>query len=219
MDPKQPPPLDLDSDSDEETILDDTPSYSIPVYKPNGPRSNTDTLRTKLPADGPKLVARVQAALDALQDLGLDLSLLLDLISWESPACQADLKIRAARTSLIHYERLPLILDRWRRPPTNSTGAGPMLDAWALKTVIARTNYEMTAKVGPLLKSPRGDLSEETLLDIDMVGLAARVKSEAPTTWSVIGSLVYTDAQKKRNTKKNPAGVRSFPPHTPLRRI
>lgn len=75
---------------------------------------NTRGLKSKL--DG-KLAERVHAVLQTMADVGLNLPLFLDAVSWGSDDCVQDARIRYARSSLMNSEELPGILRRWWKPP------------------------------------------------------------------------------------------------------
>ena len=63
------------------------------------------------------LVDRIQKGLDCLGELGLNLEIMLDGISWGDSDCIEDSKIRNACTSLLHSKELSGILCQWHRPP------------------------------------------------------------------------------------------------------
>ena len=60
---------------------------------------------------------KVVKVLDVMADLGINLSIFLDALSWGDATCISDTKVRYARTGLMKSKELPLILRQWWKPP------------------------------------------------------------------------------------------------------
>jgi hypothetical protein len=63
------------------------------------------------------LVEKVVKVLDGMEDLGINLTIFLDALSWGDAACISNATVRYARTGLMKSKELPLILHRWWKPP------------------------------------------------------------------------------------------------------
>ncbi|OAX34242.1 hypothetical protein K503DRAFT_699073, partial [Rhizopogon vinicolor AM-OR11-026] len=60
---------------------------------------------------------KVEYILRCMDDVGLNLPIFLDLISWGDSDCIASAKIRYEWTALVGSEEIPSILRRWHKPP------------------------------------------------------------------------------------------------------
>jgi len=93
--------LDLDSDSDDESYSPSESSESDdgdeeqPYERPEC-IGQTDYLRDELPTDEAYIAAKAVQALDTLSTLGLNIPLLLELVSWGNAACRSNPRIKAA---------------------------------------------------------------------------------------------------------------------------
>ncbi|OAX34726.1 hypothetical protein K503DRAFT_645542, partial [Rhizopogon vinicolor AM-OR11-026] len=58
---------------------------------------------------------KVEYILRCMDDVGLNLPIFLDLVSWGNPDCITNAKIRYERTALMVSEELPSILRRWHK--------------------------------------------------------------------------------------------------------
>ena len=68
---------------------------------------NTQLLHERM--DG-QMVDKVHEVLRVMAQLGINLVLFLDAMSWGNPACIADPKVHSARTGLMKSQELPSIL-------------------------------------------------------------------------------------------------------------
>ena len=104
--------------------------------------------------------ALVVEALSGLSLLGLNVPLLLELMSWGNLHCHNDLKIKTSRTELMHYKGLSQLLTTWHCPPPpavggrHPAGACDVMEDWVFNTVIDIMLHELDQLVAPLLKSP-----------------------------------------------------------------
>ena len=82
---------------------------------------------------------------------GLNLTIFLDALGWGDPDCNLP-KIRYARTGLLLSEELPLILQRWWKPPrvpgsphARFQGATAALDNFAINcfSALQRKNWRI----------------------------------------------------------------------------
>ena len=111
--------LDLDSDSDDEPYapsesdedLEDSP------HEDSEHLDETDYLRADLPMDEEAVAEKVLKALDELAVLGLNIRLLLELVSWGNAPCRSHPRIKAARTLFLKYRGLSTLLTKWCYPP------------------------------------------------------------------------------------------------------
>ncbi|KAH0832216.1 hypothetical protein J3R83DRAFT_13179 [Lanmaoa asiatica] len=141
------------------TADDGDPDASPPIQ-----RVHTRHLREHL---GPDKAAKVAAVLVYMNQLGLNLPLFLDLLSWGDPDCVTDPKIRYERSALMVSEELPSIIARWHHPPrqTNSThvrahGASAAIECFAFNCVRDVIDDELEG-IGHVLRCPAEDLSME----------------------------------------------------------
>jgi len=97
-----------DAPSDTDSDNEDTNSPPIQL-------TNTANLWAKLKSS--HVASKVEYILRCMDDVGLNLPIFLDLVSWGDPDCIANVKIRYERTALMVSEELPSILRRWHKPP------------------------------------------------------------------------------------------------------
>ena len=163
-----------------------------------------------------QIAERCVNVLNFMKSEGLDLTTFLWHISWNNPEAVADKTIQYARTGLMWSTQLPEILENWYRPPrqhgrgVRTKAARAVMDRWAVDAVKRRMNREMRA-IRPHFTSPQQELSEETLLEVDIEGIMAAVKCDAPTVWSIFHSASWTPQQEKRNKVKSTDMVRILP--------
>jgi hypothetical protein len=109
-------------------------------------------------------------------------------------------------------EELPKILQNWLRPPQQHSAGIRMkaacqaLNEWALGTICEVVNDEMKG-LKTFLKSSPADVSEESLLSIQLNNMVSDVSMMAPTLWYVLRHAAYTPKQDKRNALKTPETV------------
>ena len=80
------------------------------------------------------------------------------------------------------------------------------MNEWALGTVCEAVNEEMKC-LKTVLKSSPSDVSEDTLLNIQLNGMVSEISTTAPTLWSILRHAAYTPKQDKRNVLKSPDTV------------
>jgi hypothetical protein len=176
----------------------------------------TQLLRENLQRQGKDVAGPIRQVLTAMDEAGIDLTILLDGVSWGTPDCIQDAKIRYARSTLLSSKELLSILRRWRKPPrpTGSKdkrpkGAKHTLDSFAGECCQDMLDQELESIAG-LFVSPAGDdIKEETLTSLVFDEMIEEMKTHAPTLWCILRGLAYTPEQEKRNTEKNPDKVRS----------
>ncbi|KAF8547258.1 hypothetical protein OG21DRAFT_1383575, partial [Imleria badia] len=166
-------------------------------------RTHTRRLREHL---GPDKAAKVAAVLAYMNDLGLNLPLFLDLVSWGDPDCVTHPKIRYERSALMVSEELPLVIARWHQPPrsTNSTnvrarGATTVLERFAFNCVGDVIDDELEG-IKHVLQCPPEDLSMEELCTLFVEDLILKFSSPGfggtPRFWSLLLRLAQTDKQQ-----------------------
>src|SRR5882762_3229190 len=76
----------------------------------------TQLLQENLQHQGKDVAGPVRQVLTAMDEAGIDLTILLDGVSWGTPDCIQDAKIQYARSTLLSSKELPSILRCWRKP-------------------------------------------------------------------------------------------------------
>jgi hypothetical protein len=158
------------------------------------------------------LVERVISVLEYMKSNDINLAILIWAISWNVEDLVNHKIVVFERTSLMLSEELPDILRNWLRPPRqHSAGirtkaARQALNEWALSTVCKAVNNEMK-DLKTFLKSSPSDVSEESLLSIQLDNMVSDVSTMAPTLWYVLRHAAYTPKQDKRNALKTPETV------------
>ena len=79
--------------------------------------AETDALRA---ASWPRMKANVINVLEHMKSLGINLPLFLDALSWGHEDCREDPIISLARTVLMTSSELPMVVERWWKPPRSS---------------------------------------------------------------------------------------------------
>jgi hypothetical protein len=151
---------------------------------------NTQLLHERM--DG-QMVDKVCEVLHVMAQLGINLVLFLDAVSWGNPACIADLKIRSAQTGLMKSQELPSILRRWWKPPrppgssnARSAGATDVMMSFARECYLTVVDKKLE-KMVPLFKSPLGDdVTEDHLTGVVFTDLIEEVKKRGPFLWSIL---------------------------------
>ncbi|EKM48682.1 uncharacterized protein PHACADRAFT_189093 [Phanerochaete carnosa HHB-10118-sp] len=168
----------------------------------------TRSSREFLKSRDPSLIAEsCREILDFMTSKGFNLPTFLYYMSWTDQAVLEDPVCRYQRTALMWSEELPIILANWHKPPRahgrgiHTRAAGKVMDQWAEDVVKRCINRELRATKN-LFLSPQSDLSEESLLSVDLGELVAQVKQCAPLTWSIFHSASWTPRQEKKNTTK-----------------
>lgn len=149
---------------------------------------------------------------------GLDVTTFLHYMSWNldlGTSSSSYRKVKYARTALMHSDLLPGILERWYWPPRKheegirTRAARKVMERWAEENVRLRMNREMRL-LKPLTLSPPEELSEESLLSLNLQGMAQDFQDTAPVTWGLLRAAACTPAQLQRNTYKDPTAVRFY---------
>ena len=161
-----------------------------------------------------QMVDKVREVLRVMAQLGINLVLFLDAVSWGDPACIADPKVRSARTVLMKSEELPSILRRWWKPPrtrgssnARPAGATDVMMSFAHECYLTVVDKELE-EMEPLFKSPLGDdVAEDHLTGIIFADLIKEVKMCGPSLWSLLHTLACRENQLARNTHKKPDKV------------
>ena len=141
------------------------------------------------------LFERVSDVLAHMKALGLDLPILLHVLSWGSKLLTTDGEAGYHRGVLMNSRELPEIVQRWNK---QSETARSFLTSWAIDHVTTLVNAEMDATVGNL-RCDGDDLSEETFLSITPNSMVSLLKPDVPTLWRILKSASRTGQQKKRN--------------------
>ena len=160
---------------------------------PKGVQAHTANRRDAIRGDG-DLKARVLAVLKCIDEVGLDLPIFLDALSWGCDAVTEDSVAKYQRGLLMNSVELPQILDQWER----SRSAHPVLVAHSLNLVNRLVEKEMSAVVDHLRCASK-DLTEENLVSITEGEMVSRLKPAAPTLWKLLKSASQTSQQERRN--------------------
>jgi hypothetical protein len=177
-------------------------------------RIRTNALRAKLQSTG-SVRDTVEAALDSLESLGINLPLLLDYISYSEHIREgrAMNPIRHARISLLTSQELPSIIHRWHRRPTkhgqgmnSRTPAQAAIRRVALD-IVQQTFVREINEVKDHLKLSTRDISKDVLLGIDFGEICKHIKEGAPTVFECFRAVAWSPVQERRNTVKSPDKV------------
>jgi hypothetical protein len=150
------------------------------------------------------LMERVISVLEYMKSIDINLAILIWVISWNVEDLINHKVLVFERTSLMLSEELPEVLRNWLRPPrqhsagVRTKAARQALNKWALRTVCETINDEMKG-LKTFLKSSPADVSEESLLSIQLDNMVSEVSTMAPTLWYVLRHAAYTSKQDKRN--------------------
>jgi hypothetical protein len=96
--------------------------------------------------------------------------------------------------------------DRVHNKGYSTLAARKALDEWSVENVNLLVNREMR-ELAPLMCAPIKDLTEESLLDLNLQDLSSTVKKKAPTLWNVLHGASSTPVQLMRNTYKDHTAV------------
>ncbi|KAI5823219.1 hypothetical protein K523DRAFT_344625 [Schizophyllum commune Tattone D] len=210
------------SDAESEShYVDDVPESSGSDFDLDPPaatcpasNNDRDTMDIDLPFNGAlptsPFVARVRRTLQGIQAAGLSLPELLDAVTWGDQACRRDPIVSGACRSLMQSDLLPLMLQRWAKPPSTAKGRRPEGRSAAVKEAARAIVQDelldeikaVSARV--LHSNDKQDLTAEELTSIRFDNIIPRVQSLAPGIWSLLRSLGYSKRQEQHNTRKNP---------------
>ena len=141
------------------------------------------------------LFERVSNVLAHMKALGLDLPILLHVLSWGGELLTTDGEARYHQGVLMNSRELPEIVQQWNK---QSEMAWSFLTLWAIDHVTTLVNAEMDTMVGNLC-CDRDDLSEETFLSITPNSMVSLLKPDVLTLWRILKSASRTSQQKKQN--------------------
>lgn len=206
-----------DGDETEAThgLQDDEMDWTPPREACEPPhRDRTKGFRRAHAARGiDSLPQAVLEVLEFMRSKDLDLPLFLSALSYEDNSLIQNGTARYERTALLVSTELPHILRKWFRPPrrhsggVRSKGGSRAIGPFAVELVEDMLHREMVS-VGRFMRSKPADLSEQTLLAIKWKEMIAEVQDKAPILWRLLRRCSWTSRQQKRNTLKNPDGVR-----------
>ncbi|KAF8327369.1 uncharacterized protein EI90DRAFT_3126996 [Cantharellus anzutake] len=149
----------------------------------------------------------VVQALKGIQEAGLTLGLLVDFISFrtESKDVAEDQLISAERASLICYDNLPDILDRWRKRHRGH-GYGrarkDMLE-WAINNVNEQAWREMDC-IKKYLESNESGFELEHIIKFNPIDMIKIIQDNAHTVWSILQNIAWLKRQVLENRTKSP---------------
>ncbi|KAF7980087.1 hypothetical protein HWV62_39892 [Athelia sp. TMB] len=201
----------LPDETDEEPEPEHTDAQARSAKITAGPAisvENTQGLKERLSGS---LVNSMHRVLDALAMEGMNLPLFLDALSWGTPECVRDPRIRYARSSLMHSEELPVILRHWWKPPRTEAsnksrpkGAKLVMESFAAEVARHNLSRELDNIAASFSSPGEEDITEETLTSFSFGRIVAETQLAAPRLWQLLRELAYTPQQQKRNTHKNP---------------
>jgi len=162
--------------------------------EPKGVQTHTANRRNAIQGDD-DLRARVSAVLRCMDEVGLDLPIFLDALSWGCEAVTGDSSAKYQRGLLMNSIELPQIVSRWER---KSKSARPVLVTHAVNLVNGLIKKEMDAVVDHL-RCAGEDLTEKNLSLITEGEMVLKLKPAAPTLWTILKFASSTSQQEKRN--------------------
>lgn len=87
---------------------------------------------------GQEVVGKVIKVLELMEEFGINMTTILDVVSWGNDVCISSPKVCTARTRLMNSEKLPRILHQWWKPPRvpgsgnpRPKGAGTVMESFA----------------------------------------------------------------------------------------
>jgi hypothetical protein len=200
-----------DSDINLDPIGHDSSSEDSEEIGPAIQLTHNQTRRSRLQGN---VVDKVCHVLHVMEELGLNLTLFLDAVSWGDPKCTSNPTIRNARTGLMTSSELPSILRRWWRPPrvqgsshSRVSGASQAMEDFTQECIsqIANKDIENMAKV--FESGGDDDVSEERLTNTTISAAIEQVKSQGPLVWSLLSDFAqvrgYKNSHKKLNTVRD----------------
>ena len=146
-----------------------------------------------------------------MEDLGLNLTLFLDSVSWGDPKCISNPMIRNARTGLMTSTELPSILRRWWRPPrvqgsshSRPSGASRVMEDFAHECISHIVNKEIESIAQVFESGGDDDVSEERLTNTTFPAAIEQVKSQGSLVWSLLSDFacVQVHGHQDLRTKK-----------------
>ncbi|KAI0085660.1 hypothetical protein BDY19DRAFT_996563 [Irpex rosettiformis] len=147
-----------------------------------------------------------------MAEKGMDVATFLHYLSWnvQVPVHMASEEgvIRHARTALMSSPQLSGIIEHWLKPPRkhlkgiSTLGAKDVLERWAVESIKSRISSEMR-EFSPHLYSSPEDMSEDTLLSVNLKDDIKTMKATMPTFWDLMVSLGCTTRQLKLGKYKD----------------
>ena len=202
----------LDNDTSDDSDINLNPigleSSSEEEIGPAIQLTHNQTLRDRLQGD---IVDKVCHILRVMEQLGLNLTLFLDAVSWGDPKCVSNPIIRNARSGLMISTELPTILRRWWRPPRvhgrRVLGASQAMEDFAQECISQIANKEMEKMAMVFKSGGDDDVSEERLTNTTISAAIEQVKSHGPLVWSLLSDFAhihgYKDSRKKLDTVRD----------------
>lgn len=157
------------------------------------------------------MLKHVNACLSFMKDQRINLMTLLWAVSWNPafPQLVNNPDVCFTRTQLMSSSELPVILEWWHKPPYSHNrgiqmrAAHKAMAAWALSYVHDQIDCKMRL-LRPLLCYLTKELSEESLLRINIPTLENDIQVATPTIWTLFLHAAYTPQQSKRNQYESP---------------
>ncbi|KAI0339474.1 hypothetical protein BDW22DRAFT_1456337 [Trametopsis cervina] len=119
------------------------------------------------------------------------------------------MRLRYARTAFLHCAEFPWMIRKWRNGRDRvqnkgicSQAARKEMDQWCVENVNLLINKEMR-NLAPVFLSPIKEVTEETLLAIDLKEISRSCQAKAPTLWTVLHNASTTPLQLKRAKYKD----------------
>ncbi|KAF6755180.1 hypothetical protein DFP72DRAFT_811840, partial [Ephemerocybe angulata] len=203
--PEAPSPDEEVSDPDEDAsdLSDPGSDASLPPRQPTpvelddpkdtmSSRRQTVSMKNQLNQDS--TYTAVKNTIDAMLGNGINLPILLEAITWNNQKAIDNARIRYQRTALLHSQELPVILERWWKPPRDllrrggkrPEGATSTMEAFAVKVATDLIRRELKA-LGPKLRLPAGkDVDCERLTEAGVEEMTELMKHDAPTMWKLL---------------------------------
>ncbi|KAI0085960.1 hypothetical protein BDY19DRAFT_870850, partial [Irpex rosettiformis] len=135
-----------------------------------------------------------------MAEKGMGVATFLHYLSWnvQVPVHMASEEgvIRHARTALMSSPQLSGIIEHWLKPPRkhlkgiSTLGAKDVLERWAVESIKSCISSEMR-EFSPLLHSSPDDMSEDTLLSVNLKDDIKTMKATMPTFWDLMNYCRY----------------------------
>ncbi|OAX38547.1 hypothetical protein K503DRAFT_849965 [Rhizopogon vinicolor AM-OR11-026] len=173
------------------------PSFTIQLI-------NTANLWAKLKSSN--VASKIEYILRCMDDVGLNLPIFLDLVSWGDPDYIANVKIRYERTALMVSEELPSILRRWHKPP-RTLGSICALREFSFECMVQAVEDELET-VQDIMQCPEDALSADGLTNLFIENIILKLSipgfGGTPTLWAFLHRVTQTVKQRENNTYKTP---------------
>ena len=134
-------PMDIEEPECEDEV-DEAPAIQV---------GRTQALRENLA--GQDLAPKVKHVLQAMKEVGMDIPIFLDALSWGTDQCTQDGEIRYHRSALLQSKELPNILLQWWKAPISkgtkrarARAAAPAMEAFAATVSQSVLNREKRSR-------------------------------------------------------------------------